>query len=624
MGRATVASMLGRLNPSRLTGPIFIKELRVSSRRFRNYLTRLLYLALLTFFAALAWNQAMRSVRHLDAGTAMYSMPQVGQAIVVTIAWFQFIVLQLVAVVAASTSISDEIYHQTIHSLLTTPITSLQIVLGKLASRLVHLVLLLTATLPLLAVIRVFGGVPWEFVLASTCVTLTACLFAGTVSLFYSVLFRRAYVVILLTLGTGLVLYLLLPLAIALMLYSAGAGPDSPEIFAYSNPPMAMSAATYDLLWGGHRYGRGLSFIWWVHCLIMLGASLGLLVPCVALVRRVCRRAGTGEDRAHEPAPQVAPLVVPPAAPVRDGEAQTPAMPAAPAPPAEAELARLGVRRVSNSPVLWRELHGRLVQGGWGTRILLIVFVALLGLLYVSITFAESRAFSQAELQVAFIEGYVLIGLVAVGVLAATGISSEKESRSLPILLCTPLESWQIVWAKAVGVIRRSMIGWSFLMVHTALFVLGGVLHPILLVFLFLMIGGYTFFLTGTGLYFSATFKKTTTAVIFNLLVGVTIWGVVPLTSMLMEVDHLPEAINVTNPFIEAGILTVGSGGPSHEGRYRGFENCRYDWSLSYWNAPKIPADGTLARVVVCGGGYAVVAVGLLLAAAGRLRRNLF
>jgi len=50
-----------------------------------------------------------------------------------------------------------------------------QIVAGKLLSKLWQKLILLAISLPLLAVVRVFGGVPWDYVLSSLAVT-------GTVS----------------------------------------------------------------------------------------------------------------------------------------------------------------------------------------------------------------------------------------------------------------------------------------------------------------------------------------------------------------------------------------------------------------------------------------------------------
>ncbi|MHC4501313.1 MAG: ABC transporter permease, partial [Planctomycetota bacterium] len=175
-----------------LTGPIFDKELRVSSRRRRNYVLRFAYLALLTTILALIWVEEMRY-----RGSALYRvsrMARAGQTIISFIIWFQFFATQLVAIIMLSTSISDEIYNRTLGLLMTTPINSFQIVMGKLFSKLLQLILLMAITLPLLAIVRVFGGVPWDYVLSSLCVTLTAVIFVGSLSLFFSIFSRRAYV----------------------------------------------------------------------------------------------------------------------------------------------------------------------------------------------------------------------------------------------------------------------------------------------------------------------------------------------------------------------------------------------------------------------------------------------
>jgi hypothetical protein len=47
------------VNLSWLTGPIFDKELRVSSRRRRNYVLRSVYVALFLVFVSLIWIEEM-------------------------------------------------------------------------------------------------------------------------------------------------------------------------------------------------------------------------------------------------------------------------------------------------------------------------------------------------------------------------------------------------------------------------------------------------------------------------------------------------------------------------------------------------------------------------------------
>ncbi|MFH1717876.1 MAG: ABC transporter permease subunit, partial [Planctomycetota bacterium] len=185
-----VKSVSRFLSPFRLAGPLFDKELRVSSRRKRNYVLRSVYIIFLTFFVAVVW---LGMVQY--QGSAAYQksrMEVAGKTIITTIVTFQFIATQLIAIVMLSTSISDEIYHRTLGLLMTTPISSFHIVMGKLFSKLLQLILLLAISLPLLAIVRVFGGVPWGYLLSSLCITLTAVIFAGSLSLYFSIHNRRA------------------------------------------------------------------------------------------------------------------------------------------------------------------------------------------------------------------------------------------------------------------------------------------------------------------------------------------------------------------------------------------------------------------------------------------------
>ena len=155
------------LSLSWLTGPIFDKELRVSSRRRRNYLLRFAYILLLSIFILSIWYSAL-GIR--GSGSAVYQISRLssaGRQIITTIVWFQFIAAQLIALVMLSSSVSDEIHTGTLSVLMTTPISSFQIVTGKLLSKLLQLILLLAISLPLLAIIRVFGGVTWDYIVSS-------------------------------------------------------------------------------------------------------------------------------------------------------------------------------------------------------------------------------------------------------------------------------------------------------------------------------------------------------------------------------------------------------------------------------------------------------------------------
>jgi|GEM_PF-3716389 len=86
------------LSPSRLTGPIFEKELRVSSRRRRNYLLRFAYIALLTLFVIIAWLTIGGGIK-VSGGITTSRSSLIGQIITTVIVGFQFVALQLIAVI---------------------------------------------------------------------------------------------------------------------------------------------------------------------------------------------------------------------------------------------------------------------------------------------------------------------------------------------------------------------------------------------------------------------------------------------------------------------------------------------------------------------------------------------
>ena len=124
MNVSIVNSIGGFLSLSWLTGPIFDKELRVSSRRRRNYILRSAYLFLLTFFVGYIWLVTVRLGGSPSATFRVSRMAIAGTAMVTTIAWFQFISLQLIAMVMLSNAINLEVHKKTLDALVSTPITS--------------------------------------------------------------------------------------------------------------------------------------------------------------------------------------------------------------------------------------------------------------------------------------------------------------------------------------------------------------------------------------------------------------------------------------------------------------------------------------------------------------------
>jgi len=602
-----------------LTGPIFDKELRVSSRRKRNYTLRLIYVILLTFFIAIVWLSVVKS-----EGSSAYQKSRLalaGKTIVTTIVTFQFIAIQIIAVIMLSTSISDEIYHRTLGLLMTTPIGSFQIVMGKLFSKLLQIILLLAISLPMLAIVRIFGGVPWDYVLSSLCITLTAVIFAGSLSLYFSINNRRAYVVIIKTVVTLGVLFLFIPtitgvLFIPRWLYVPVLGNSVAAFpllvaFLHLNPFGAMSVNTAMMISPSAPKTMvmlaitptGASFFYWpIHCALMLGASALLIAISVKIVRKVALRQAVGQ--------------------IESVTNRTRAKNSKKSSRRHAEQPELPgvIRRVTDSPVLWRELRAPMIQGAEGRNSIIGLAIAIIALL---ITYGTCENYlDEAFTQTTYVLMFTVIGSVFTIVLSATSVTSEKETRSWPILLATSMDDWHILMGKAIGVFRRCLPIWLLMAAHIFLFICLKDIHPIAILHIPIFATGLVVFLTGAGLYFSARFKRTTLAVIASFALVLALWVVLPAVLGLVSVfthdyDFVRDLMSA-NPAAQLVILMDGAGGKWNA--QAGFSNLNFAWPDNSWH--KVwPTTGLVIIYMLI---YTVAGVLFGWRAKCRFRRNVF
>jgi ABC-type transport system involved in multi-copper enzyme maturation permease subunit len=613
MGTALINSVSSFLNLFWLTGPIFGKELRVSSRRKRNFVLRSAYVVLLTIFVVIVWLSVVKF-----QGTAAYQKSRMGIAgktVITTIVTFQFVATQLIAIIMLSTSISDEIYHRTLGVLMTTPINSFQIVMGKLFSKLLQLILLLAISLPLLAIVRVFGGVPWDYVLSSLCITLTAIIFAGSLSLYFSINNRRAYVVIIKTVFTLGVLFAFIPTVIgallALLLRNFAiinsiqrlGLPILTGVFAHLNPFGAMSINTTMMM--SPTMPAGTVFFYWpVHCVLMLGISALLIALCVKVVRKVALRQAVGQLELS---------------PKRKRRKQNGTLPLA---GNAQELAGI-VRPVKGPPVLWKELRAPMIQGAGGKNSIIGLVVTIVALLLTYAVCDKQKCLDEDFTHISYTLMFLLIGMIFHMVLSATCITSEKESRAWPILLATSMDDWQILLGKAIGVFRRCLPIWFLLAGHILLFVLVKYIHPAAIVHVFMLVAGIVVFLTGSGLYFSSRFKRTTSAVVANFSLAVVLWMIIPtllgIVSTISREDNVFGTYLSTNPVIQATTIMGGAGGERNaKTKLSGLE---YNWPPSRHSEDIYMTNSILLVTTLM-----YISIGFLFAwrAKCRFRRNVF
>ncbi len=478
-----------------LTGPIFDKELRVSSRRKRNYFLRFAYVCLLTAFIAFAWIVTTKIGNSVSLVYQISRMPEIGKYVTTTIIWFQFIAIQLIAIVMLSTAISGEIYNRTLGLLMTTPISSLQIVIGKLFSKLLQLVLLLAISLPLLAIIRVMGGVPWGYVISSLCITLTAAIFAGSVSLVFSITNRHSHSVIVRTVLVCFLFYIGPPVVIQLLQFVYQVRIVSEMSLLYVNPFIAMGFATQNML---TPTSAALVLSWPLHCVIMLGFSTLLLVFSTLCVRRVGLRQATGQAGIFSSRRERR---------IADGKLRTKTI---------LHRASRRIRPVKGPPIIWKEMISLWIKNfRMGSIITTIVAVLILAAVYSYCAYADLLGREGAH--IVFIVVYFFFGLLRTATSAATSITSEKEARTWPMLLTTPLTEKQIVFGKIIGSCLGGWAFWLLLAAHVTVFSLAGCIPPAAILPLALLIVSSTLLVSAVGVFFSSCFKRSSISASINL-----------------------------------------------------------------------------------------------------------
>jgi ABC-type transport system involved in multi-copper enzyme maturation permease subunit len=592
------------LSPLRLTGPIFDKELRVSSRRRRNYVLRFAYLALLTAFLALVWIEAMG-----QSGSAVYRisrMAEAGKFIIVSMVWFQFCATQFLAVILLSNSISDEIYHRTLGLLMTTPISSFQIVIGKLFSKLLQLILLMAISLPLLAIVRVMGGVPWNYVISSLCINLTTIIFVGSLSLFFSIFSRRTYVVIIVTILTIVFFFALLPLLTAWIWHAMdldGFIPEKTLLTVTVSPNFYCTMFFNSMKMVEPRAAAGMpAYLWPLNCVIMLALSALLLFISVIIVRKVALRQATGQLDTSAGKRRSR----------RDANGAGDSR----------QIFTGTIRRIVGPPIIWKELRSPMFRHH-KFRTFIFVFIALILLSATYFLCAAENALDDDEVHATYAIIFLVIGMLFTIVLPATSITTEIESRSWPILLVTPLDDKDILLGKFIGALRRCFPAWLFLFGHIIAFSVIGFIHPFAIVQTGILVTWIAIFLSGSGLYFSSRFKHTTTAVLMNFALVAAIWAILPLlmaivasinTPFTRELRDLVEAYIDTNPFVHMGNIIIATVGekPYRIGSY-------------YW-----PGQGTLNVIgstilmLVCMVGYILIGLMFAWRAKCQFRRKIF
>lgn len=137
-----------------IRNPVCSRELKVSSRSFRLPLIILLFNGILSLVTLLNMYSVVEQVK--KTAVIQYSSFMDMYRFVTTI---EFILLLFIVPAVTAASISGERERQTLDLMLTTQMTAVQVVIGKLMSALGTMLLLIVSSFPAVAMVFVYGGI---------------------------------------------------------------------------------------------------------------------------------------------------------------------------------------------------------------------------------------------------------------------------------------------------------------------------------------------------------------------------------------------------------------------------------------------------------------------------------
>jgi ABC-type transport system involved in multi-copper enzyme maturation permease subunit len=396
-------------------GPVFAFEWLAVSRRWQWYAARSVFGAgIIGAMTVIWWARSLR-----DPGHSVQAQVAIGRLFCGGLTAVQMAMVLLVAPAATAGAICLDRARGTLAHMLVTDLSSAEIILGKLAARLVPVAGMLLCIMPIPALGTLIGGIDPQMFAGAMMVALGVAATGSTVALACSTWGTKTHEVLLSTYAAWAIWLLALPIWSGFRLVMGRSMP--PPAWLYKVNPVWLVGAPY--VWPDS--------VSLVDQALFLGVSLlvssGLTALSATQLRRVIAREGSrGRFRRRS-------MV---AARILEGLRRL-----APGPSLDA------------NPVLWREWH-RQRPSGWARAVWSLYALMTIGLS--STLIAINLNANVVRTVVASIgNGFQAgIGLLLLSVAAATVLAEERVRGNLEILMATPLPTRSIVWGKWWGTYR--------------------------------------------------------------------------------------------------------------------------------------------------------------------------
>ncbi|MBX3323819.1 MAG: ABC transporter permease subunit [Phycisphaeraceae bacterium] len=589
------------LNPVRLlAGPIFTTEMRIGGRHISTYVLRFLFsTVVIGFFAVVllvTWAESNRS--HGGTVADLQRFQKIAPQLGTTVLWTQYVGLLLLTPIMLGSAICGERRSRTLAALLTTPLSAWEILLSKLTGRMTQILILAAVSLPLLLASRMLGGLSIEGIFAAAAVTFTSVLLMASLTLAASISARKPTSAS--AQGFSLFLTISFGPSIVAAIYNfwflpnypmAGLSPIPVHWINASSLPLSLGLVSFEHFVGSPT---GLSSMQTWGWSVILGLSISMLTLLVAgaRMRRTMQRDPEGDPKAY---------AKPKRSRVRKGQATE--QPAA----VVADVTRKS-RTVGDHPVLWRELRQPLFRTKVMFATAILAIVALVALLAVNDGFSEPATYY----------ALTMIGLGSAIFHACYGttgsISSERETRTLDVLLTTPIKPSAIVLGKYVGALRK-MIGIPLALY--VLYIIGSTtyIHWSILILMPIIVVPPILLFTATGM-LCGVYMRNIAAAMTNVGLAVGLYMVLPISIVMIEnfsggmhrgnAQFFFTGAIAPNPFVMIAIAIEGTG--EFYGRAISLSSLEFSFpyrSVSFAAFLTIVVIGALVQLVAAAGALA-------------------
>jgi len=475
-------------------GPIFEREVLTTPRRLSHYVMRAGFVAgLLILFYSL--RQATIGFQDVVFAGDVASF----SALVFRVfALLQLTLSLFFATLFAASVVAQEKDRKTLILLLMTDLRNYELALGKLLASLLNVGVLLAASWPVFALLRLLGGVTWQQILWSQAIVCAATLAAGAWGSLVAFWREKTFQTIAISV-LGVAVFLLAAHGLGVLLGGAAA-----VLSPYDGLLKVLNPLDVD------RPGV-LQVSAWPTVLAMLVLAGGLSQFTVVMLRR------------WNPSKEVYQGVLEAAAP---GAGEDAAAEEARIPSTVVAGVQRKHRQVWNQPVIWREMRTR----AYGRRMIWIkLCYVLLAVLVAAVSWArpESGGGGGGGLVLGMVSapafavlGIGILSLLLSNAQAVTSITNERDGRTLEILLVTDLRPWEFMFGKIGGAVwnAREMLLLPLLLV--AAFCAGGVIPQLSVENAIYVSVGYTvltLFAVALGLHAGLSYENSRQAIAHSL-----------------------------------------------------------------------------------------------------------